>query len=750
MDLRFAPAMIEGASARGAGVRQRVERIDIEGFCSSVSSGDPALPCKLIYVALPPDADESTVSLSSSGCDTALLPGTYDVAPVPAITSTDFQDFGPAKSVSQGRNSLVYARNAFYPAKHLRVVEVGHLRSWKVAVVEFWPYAYNPTTGKLRVVASERANLTFRRKSVPPPPPDRLAATMSGFVQNQSEAEAWYGAASSVKPGYAIITTNAIASASTALAEFVNFQSARGFAVKVVTESGWGGGNGSTAAGNIRAWLQLNYQSQAIQYVLLIGGSDPTSGTVPMKMLWPRNWASSYKEAPSDYYYADLTGNWDRDGDGYAGEEPDDFGAGGIDRIPEVYVGRIPYYGSIAELDSILRKTVVYESLAPGPWAKSFLLPMVALDTDTPSYQLGEQIAAAFARPKGLTVDRMYDAGCAVSPPPEHSPSTYDAVQNDWTKGAGLVFWMTHGSQDTATSVFASARCLYLDDSRPAIVYMASCLNGKPEDAANLGYRALAHGSVATLSASRVSWYYLAQTDFSRTDSIGGMGYQYARFLLQSGEPCGKALADARLANPMGIWPNHLVFNLYGDPSLAYILPKPATALTRVADAQNALEGSWVTLTSALLSRTDPVECFVQDADRCAGIRVYYESGAVQSLAPGTVVSVTGRLVSEGGMRVLENADISPAGGTATLAPLGVSNADCSDPKTFGLLVKVWGKVLSSSASSFAISDGSRGAGLIIACRNMVTPPPVGSFARVVGVCTPDDVSVYRAADLTY
>ena len=37
---------------------------------------------------------------------------------------------------------------------------------------------------------------------------------------------------------------------------------------------------------------------------------------VPMKMLWPRSYASTWREAPSDLFYSDLTGNWDFDGDG--------------------------------------------------------------------------------------------------------------------------------------------------------------------------------------------------------------------------------------------------------------------------------------------------------------------------------------------------------------------------------------------------------------------------------------------------
>ncbi|MHA1601783.1 MAG: C25 family cysteine peptidase, partial [Promethearchaeota archaeon] len=75
---------------------------------------------------------------------------------------------------------------------------------------------------------------------------------------------------------------------------------------------------------NIRNWLQNHYVSDSIEYVLLIGDPDPDDETsssdsvrdLPMLMCWPRHAATdSYEESPTDYFYADLTGNWDSEGD---------------------------------------------------------------------------------------------------------------------------------------------------------------------------------------------------------------------------------------------------------------------------------------------------------------------------------------------------------------------------------------------------------------------------------------------------
>lgn len=572
--------------------RRSVRQVSIPGFNSFVSSGNPALPCKLVYIALPPDADESSVKVMPGSYSTEELPGFFDISPVPpAASSSVMAEWGVGKKIVNGRNADVYCGSEYYPREHVRLLRVGWLRAWKVAVLEFWPYAYNPASGKLRRVSSEEAVISFDSGGARQADyTDPAAVGMSEMLANREDALGWYAVAPASAPiaSYVIITTNAIASASTGLVNFVNHQVRRGFTVKIATETDWGGGTGDVAAEHIRAWLVNNYLNLGIQYVLLIGNPNPASGEVPMKMLWPRHNYSSYKEAPSDYYYSDLTSNWDLDKDGYPGEEQDDFGTGGIDGIPEVYVGRIPYYGSVADMDSILRKTIDYESDNPADWARTCLLSMMPLDTDTQAYQLGEDIRRDLLIPLGIAPNRVYNSNYGLSPSPENYPCSYTAVTQAWMKGGGLHFWMSHGSSTLASNVFGSSWCSYLDDTKPTIVYMASCSNGQPEDTSNLGYSVLRRGGVTTLSASRVSWYFIGETDFTGSDSIGGIGYQYAKYLISRHEPCGRAAMDARLVNGIAIWPNHLVFNLYGDPSLVYNQPPPGAVSGKVLGLDRA------------------------------------------------------------------------------------------------------------------------------------------------------------------
>jgi hypothetical protein len=126
---------------------------------------------------------------------------------------------------------------------------------------------------------------------------------------------------------YVIITTNDIEANSQELQFFIKMKENAGHSVKVVTEDDFGGLTGqypNDRADKIRKWLQDNYVSLGIDYVLLIGDPDPDSfkesedsvGDIPMKMCYPRFFRVG-DGAPTDLYYSDLDSNWDLDGDGY-------------------------------------------------------------------------------------------------------------------------------------------------------------------------------------------------------------------------------------------------------------------------------------------------------------------------------------------------------------------------------------------------------------------------------------------------
>jgi hypothetical protein len=564
--------------------------IKIPGYSVSSSPGDPALPFKELYAIIPPNIDPSSVTVTLSSVENRLLDGKFDISPAPPMaTEVDGQkiiDWGSGKQIKNDRNVLVYSRNSFYPSTHVELVGVGKMREWRIARLRYYPFSYNPVTGCLQeatggdivvsysllVTSASTANF----KSDP-----RTNSLLADIAVNYEDAQDWYKSptssmsvmtvsATQSATDYLIMTTSDVVSASTKLQAFVNHKTNRGFNVSVITQTAWGGGTGDTAANNIRAYLKANYLSKGFHYVLLIGDPTPITGALPMKMLWPRLNSTTYREAPSDYYYADLTGNWDRDGDGYYGEEYQDFGTGGIDLLPEVIVGRIPYYGNITELDSILQKIIDYESgTYGGTWVQNVLLSMKPSDSNTPGYNLGEAIRTYIAEPRDLETTRVYDETYGLNPAPDYTPCSYSNVLSAWQQHAGFHFWWTHGNETTASYIMTTAQTQYLDDRYPSFVFQCSCLNGYPEYSGNLGYALLKKGAISTVCASRVSWYYPGEVDFTQTDSNASMTYRYASKLITDGLACGDALYGMMVDVPNGIWMNHCVFNLYGDPSVA-------------------------------------------------------------------------------------------------------------------------------------------------------------------------------------
>jgi hypothetical protein len=596
--------------------------IQMENFATTDSPGDPMLPHKIYDIVLPPDALMSTVKVNIISAQKRILDGTYDIKPagpdVAQVGDKRVEVWGD-KNIVDGKNVDVYQRNADFPASPVRLITCSQMRKWQFARVDFSPFQYNPVSKKLTVTESVEIEISYEKS------PIVLDATlMSDKVQddiaakrflNYSEAKDWYVPAippdrpSDTTYDYVIITTNAINAGSTKLANFVAHKQGLGFSVLVVTYEGSIAGLTGQApnhrAEKIRKWLINNYSSMGIEYVLLIGNPTPYEsgeGNIPMKMCYPighSNDDNQNQRAPTDYFYADLTGNWDFDGDQFYGEWSDDFGpAGGVDFAQEVYVGRIPVYSTdYTALDNILQKMIDYEneSASSRTWRCKALLPMSYSEAGYDGGQLAEQMKDDYLDPTCYSSHRMYQQGngpCGdnsgytseeeLRGSPGAYPAGQDTVQNEWTNDSvyGIVCWWAHGSATSATvgygatcwdgTLFQSGYCASLDDNYPAFTYQCSCNNGWPEVANNLQYAILKRGGVATVSATRVSWYNTTVTygNFDGSTTNSGIGYEYVDRVVQN-LGAGVALYNAK-GSMVPEFNTRLMnwydFNLYGDP----------------------------------------------------------------------------------------------------------------------------------------------------------------------------------------
>ncbi|MDD5312464.1 MAG: C25 family peptidase propeptide domain-containing protein [Dehalococcoidia bacterium] len=601
--------------------------IRMDGFYPMASPGDPMLPHKVFDVIVPPDVVWQSISLRIVSAEKITLEGTYDIKPTPPMAIADNISggqpnlvWGSGKQIVDNKNVAVYGNDADFPAVYLNILPYSQMRKWNFTRVDFIPFQYNPVSKKLTLIKSATVEISYQQSGIQPSAAmlsDRVMDSAAPQVLfNYGQSSASYVPSAYVQPqatyNYVIITTSAIQAGSAKLASFVTHKQNKGYSVLVVTEAQWGAVTGQSPnhkAEKIRKWLQDNYISYGIQNVLLIGNPTPYEsgeGDVPMKMCWPRRGYGSYEDAPTDHFYADLTGNWDLNGNQYYGEASGDTGSGGVDLAAEVFVGRIPVYNAdYTTLDNILQKTIDYENEGSSGWRKSALLPMSFSDVYTDGAYLSEQMRTNYLTGGGYSSWRMYQQGSACpaanssfASEEELRSGTY--VRDRWAASDyGIVCWWGHGNETGAYAgygscdngaFFTSSSCSSLDDDHPSFTYQCSCTNGYPESSSNLQYAILKQGGIGTVGASRVSWYYIGQTNFVGSPSNSGIGYEYVKRLVANNAAGNALYSTIQSVIPVSdaeFLQNAFGFNLYGDPSVTITPTNSPPTVTNATGATN-------------------------------------------------------------------------------------------------------------------------------------------------------------------
>ena len=143
-----------------------------------------------------------------------------------------------------------------------------------------------------------------------------------------------------------------------------------------------------------------------------------------------------------DLYFADLTGEWEVDGDGVWGEPYHDA----PDVVPELYVGRLPF-GDPAEVDSYVAKVIAYET-NPGDGDCAYLGNAFFFSSDQMrDYDVdGQHNYIAQAYPPQMQIDTTHgvelESGVSESP----TNLTPDQLAPTLSQGYGIVNIIAHGS----------------------------------------------------------------------------------------------------------------------------------------------------------------------------------------------------------------------------------------------------------------------------------------------------------------
>ena len=604
--------------------------IKIDGYYSCNISGYPNLPVKKIRIAIHPNADMKSLQLQYTKNNISNI-GQYNIPKIPALKKRG------ANKHSKNRAIDFYSNNIFYPADFVRLSDKSKIRKWKIVSFIYSPFQYNPVTKVLRKVDYVKVTLSYQIDS-----PDIRASSLiqdkvmdnrvKNMIENEEEAQKWYNMGKSSKRSnvfdYVIITTNNIVSKSSKLNSFVENLKQRGFHPRIVTENEFDHLNAQAPNGRaekIRKWLKDHYNDFGIEYVLLIGDPDPYDpeeyydhvGDIPMKMCYPFSLLEFYDEdtkIPTDYYYAELDGNWDLNNNELFGEYDGDKGDGGVEFGNEVYVGRISVYNEDTDtLDSILEKSIRYTNEQNTQWRKNILMPMSFSDSETDGAELAEAMINNYLKDEGYKYYRQYMKGnvCADATSkydPEEELIEGATIKRWQSNKYGMVWWSAHGNAKEVGIGFeddcdgglmlVNSDTTQLNDSFPAFVFQNSCLNGKPEVPDNLQVSLLAHGAIVTYAATRSCYFRPGKwlPEFKYCCDIDSISYYSGKNVAQQKEDAGKALFNliADLAeNYNGYfgdmsgdefqnslhWANLLAINLLGDPSIKLIEEKPVIYL---------------------------------------------------------------------------------------------------------------------------------------------------------------------------
>ncbi len=481
-----------------------------------------------------------------------------------------------------------------FPLQPIYYTKLSHFRNIPFVRIAYFPILYSGD--KLLYYPSARIIIHFTREQTDYNIPQWAADNAVHFFSNWDDVKGYYNiSAQEDSFDYVILTKDTLFGAFDSLAAWKNDI---GFKTKLVSiDSVIAQYPGADIPDKIRNFLIEKYDTWSIHYLLIGGNVD----LIPMKVCYPD--PGHYFDTPTDYYFAELTDDWDSDGDGFYGEYDQDS----IGFVPEVAVGRFPYNDSDT-LRSIAIKTVNFEKDTESWKNRALLIGAFGNfenedNTGWPSCDgavLMEVMKDSLL--DGWTYTRLYEEeGLLPSQYPHEYPLTEANVVAEWSAGSYVITnWSGHGNSegsyrkywlwDDGDSVPEYYEINWepfiyitnpplLDDAHPSIVFCASCSNAKGEE--NLARALMGNGASATVAATDLGWYTPGWDDPS-DGNIMSLDYYFYYYLIRENQRVGDALFSAKVyyfnylyfPDPWAGDPewtpqqNMLGYTLFGDPSL--------------------------------------------------------------------------------------------------------------------------------------------------------------------------------------
>lgn len=392
---------------------------------------------------------------------------------------------------------------------------------------------------------------------------------------------------------YIIVTDASLASS---LEFFKNWKEFLGYSVKIVNTS-WisNSYDGRDTAEKIKNFLKSTDELWNIKYTLLVGDND----IIPWRYVYAPE--KNKKSIPSDFYYADLSSNWDANNNNVFAEleegEIPDFTA-------ETYIGRIPF-NDAEIIQNICQKIIKFEQNNESWKRKTLLLGAITNfenelgmgNPKTDTAHLMNLMKNDILLPENRVTTTMYETeGREPSEYTSDYPLTAENVISSWKSGYGLVSWASHGTptessrkwwyedknlnnvpdyDELKNDSFISRQSIFsLNNDKPSIVFSCSCSNADPENPENLGKNLLQHGAVGFIGSTDLS-HYVHGWDEKNDGGTMSIEYYFFKNFLSKEQSFGESLYNSLYhcwsnEDIFAINQNMFLFTIYGDPSISF------------------------------------------------------------------------------------------------------------------------------------------------------------------------------------
>lgn len=328
----------------------------------------------------------------------------------------------------------------------------------------------------------------------------------------------------------------------------------------------------------LRNTLIYYHSLYPIQWLLIMGDTQ----LIPIRYIYnPDGQIVNDHEAvgnaylkPTDFYYADLTGDWNIDGDQYWGEDGKYNQLDGkpeVDYYPELYVGRFPA-DDVTELQQIVTKTMIYEQrLNPGPWMNRYLAisgisdPANPLSDDADGEDeaiLNQYILDTYIEGE-MNWTHYMDHTTAYIPPddPRIEDLSKSSVLNAIDEGQSIIVYAGHGSPSSfySDSVLTTSDIPNLTNlNMSSFLYGDACSTNAYdiESPTSLGETFLMSpdsGGIGYVGSMRISWYYPNDTALEQ-DNRGLLKLFLEEMFTNKHFQQGQTLYDSKVAYLESDW----------------------------------------------------------------------------------------------------------------------------------------------------------------------------------------------------